>query len=110
MNELGDRHGAAQTLNNLANVHNARGQYDKAVELYEQSLATKNELGDEHGAANTLGNLAGVYQSRGQYDKAVELARAVRQGRRTVPNCTSNAWPPSRRWVTSTAPRKPLAT
>jgi tetratricopeptide (TPR) repeat protein len=59
--EAGDRLGAANVLNDLANVVGLQGDYAQKGALLEESLAVFRELGDEQGIATTLflrGNVA----------------------------------------------------
>jgi hypothetical protein len=46
-------------------------QYDKAIELLEQSLAVKKELGDKRGQAITCRALGRCLSRHGQHDRAV---------------------------------------
>ena len=61
------------TLNNMANVFERQGEYEKALEYYEESLKLKKKsLGDEHvSVADTLNNMANVFD-QGEYEKALE--------------------------------------
>lgn len=65
----------AGVLNNVANVHQAKGEYDEAATLHRRALAIrKKALGAEHPmVANSLSNLAVVYQAKGEYDEAARL-------------------------------------
>ena len=42
------------TLNNIGGVYNSWGQYPKALEYYEKSLAIRQKLGDVKGEGVTL--------------------------------------------------------
>ncbi|MBT4838368.1 MAG: tetratricopeptide repeat protein [Methylococcales bacterium] len=53
-------------------AYNSRGQYDKAIEYYQQALTIDRKLGTEGKTAIVLNNIGSVYQSLGQYDKAIE--------------------------------------
>ena len=55
---------------NLGMLAQARGDYDTARKLYEQSLHIKEELGDRAGMATTHHNLGILAQARGDYDTA----------------------------------------
>ncbi|MFH1635876.1 MAG: tetratricopeptide repeat protein, partial [Chloroflexota bacterium] len=66
-------HGKATTLNNLAQIYFARGDLDRALALYEESLAILERIGDIHGKATTLNNLAQIYFARGDLDRALAL-------------------------------------
>merc|ERR1712176_1489863 len=73
---LGERHAeVATTLHNLAYVHQAKGQHDKAIELYTYALDIERDVLGEWNpkVATTLNNLAYVHQAKGQFDKAIEL-------------------------------------
>jgi tetratricopeptide (TPR) repeat protein len=72
---LGPEHpDVARSLDNLASLHQATGDYAQAVLLYERSLAIQeNALAPEEGIATALSNLAAVYQDAGQYRRAQPL-------------------------------------
>ena len=57
----------------LGNAYDSLGQYDKAIEHYNQALAISREIGDRQGEGSILGNLGSAYDSLGDYAKAVEL-------------------------------------
>ncbi|MEH2033520.1 MAG: tetratricopeptide repeat protein [Nostoc sp.] len=71
--ELKNRNGQANSLNNLGLAYNQLGQYAKAIELYQQSLAIFRDLGNRNGQANSLMDLGLAYKQLGQYAKAIEL-------------------------------------
>ena len=58
----------ATSLNNLAALYRAQGQYDRAEPLYKRSLAIREEaLGTEHpDVAQSLNNLAELYGTQGR--------------------------------------------
>ncbi|WP_211517543.1 tetratricopeptide repeat protein, partial [Geitlerinema sp. PCC 9228] len=47
----GDRSGEAKSLNNLGLAYQSLGQYQRAIEYHQQSLAIKQEIGDRSGEA-----------------------------------------------------------
>ncbi|MCE2703555.1 MAG: CHAT domain-containing protein, partial [Anabaena sp. 49633_E8] len=49
------------------------GQYPKAIEFFQQSLAIFQEIGGRNGQAISLGNLGRAYNDLGQYPKAIEF-------------------------------------
>lgn len=49
------------------------GQYDKAIECFEQALAISRLLADERGEGASLVSLGNTYAHLGQYAKAAEL-------------------------------------
>ena len=63
------------SLNNLAGLYDAQGEYELAEPLYKESLALrKSLLGDRHPAvATSLNNLAGLYYAQGEYELAEPL-------------------------------------
>ncbi|MGK7872653.1 MAG: CHAT domain-containing protein [Xenococcaceae cyanobacterium] len=70
---IGDRNGEASSLNNLGNTYVSLGEYPKAIEFYQQSLAITRDIGDHNGEAKSLGNLGVAYFSLGEYPKAIEF-------------------------------------
>ncbi len=74
---LPDRPETLDSINNLAEVYNARGRYREAEALYRESLEAKRRvLGPEHLAAlQTAQNLADVYAAEGRHEEAEKLSR-----------------------------------
>ena len=70
--ELGDKRGMGQTLNNIGVVYWYKGDYDTALEYYDKSLKIKEELADKLGMGQTLGNIGLVHANKGEYDTALE--------------------------------------
>jgi tetratricopeptide (TPR) repeat protein len=69
----------AYTFNNLGLVYHDKGEWDKAIDYYQRSLAIDEKVGDEVGAAMTMRNMALLYEDMERYDEAVELLeRAVK--------------------------------
>ena len=60
-------------MNNLGNIYSDWGQYDKAVDYYEKSIAVCREFKDRKLEGGTLNNLGRVYQDRGDYNKALDI-------------------------------------
>lgn len=63
---VGNRWGAAMTLNYWATIPMARGEYRQAAALAEQSLALAREIGDQVAVYSALYNLALVAQHEGE--------------------------------------------
>ena len=61
--------------NNLALLYKAKGDYDKALPLLEQTLTGRERvLGSDHPVTLTSrNNLASLYQAKSNYDKALPL-------------------------------------
>jgi CHAT domain-containing protein/tetratricopeptide (TPR) repeat protein len=64
---------AGVIYSSVGNCYNSLGQYAKAMELFEQSLAINEELGDRAGQGTTLHGLGNCFVSLGQSVKAIEL-------------------------------------
>lgn len=64
---------SAISLGNLGNVYRSRGDLDRAIELYEQSLAISEALGRLDGIANSYANLGIIYKTKGDLGRAIEL-------------------------------------
>ncbi len=69
---LGANHAdVAQSLNNLALIYYAQGQYPPVEALYQRALAILERLGIEDlSFSNILNNLALLYQQQGKYSQA----------------------------------------
>jgi tetratricopeptide (TPR) repeat protein len=61
-------------LKNIGGVHKERGEYEKALELFNKCLEIEmKKLGaDSIQVATTLNNIGMVYDNRGEYEKALE--------------------------------------
>ncbi len=73
---IGDEHpDTLQSLNNLALLFDSKGEYDRAVPLYEECLAKrKRVLGDEHpDTLSSLNNLAVLFDNKGEYNRSLPL-------------------------------------
>jgi tetratricopeptide (TPR) repeat protein len=64
--------GKARALGNLGIAYDSLGQYERAIDFYEQHLAIAREIGDRAGEGRALGNLGNAYYNLGQYDRALE--------------------------------------
>lgn len=62
----------AAVFHNFGSLIADRGDYDKALEYYNQSLKISGELGDRAGTAYSLGQIGIIYRNRGEYNKALE--------------------------------------
>ncbi|XP_020912958.1 tetratricopeptide repeat protein 28 [Exaiptasia diaphana] len=85
-------------LEMYANLHSGNayyslGEYHKAIENYEKTLAIAKEISDRQVEGAAYGNLGVVYQSFGEYHKAIEyyekglsIAKEIgdRKGERTA--------------------------
>jgi len=70
----GEEREAALALGRIADVYQARGQWDEALRIRrEEELPVYERLGDVRSRAVTLGRIADVYQARGQWDEALRI-------------------------------------
>jgi len=73
--DIGDKGMQAAVLNNIAVIYYAKGELEKALGYYEESLRLET---DEKEKAPTYNNIANIYDKRGDYKKAVEyLKKAI---------------------------------
>ncbi|MCH8047856.1 MAG: tetratricopeptide repeat protein [Planctomycetes bacterium] len=66
-----DKRTEGTTLNNISQIHKARGDYDAALGYLEQSLKIQRDIGDKAGEGNTLNNLATTAHARGDNEAAL---------------------------------------
>lgn len=71
--QLGDKPGVGQTLNNMGDIYSDRGQYQQALEVLQQALALRRELRDRAGTSETLNSIGFVYRRQREYSQALEL-------------------------------------
>ncbi len=61
----------ASLVHNLGILYANRGEYDKALALYEESLKLFEEIGNRSGVAVSLLQIGIIHHHRGEYDKAM---------------------------------------
>jgi tetratricopeptide (TPR) repeat protein len=77
--ELGDRQGAATSLESIASLVSEGGDAAAALELFREVLAIRSETGDERAKAPTMLFLASALRGLGRLDEAEEwIDRAIR--------------------------------
>jgi len=72
----------ARVASLLGIIHRSLGDYDRARDYHEKSLAIKQQIGDRSGEASSLNSLGIVCQSLGDYDRArdyYEKSLAIQQ-------------------------------
>jgi len=93
--QAGDRKDEGWCLNSLGYTCERRGERDKALACYEQSLPIDHELDDRQGEGVTLNNMAMIYRQQGkhelalqQYEQSLNIRREVgdREGEGTTLN------------------------
>ncbi|MBD2500472.1 tetratricopeptide repeat protein [Anabaena azotica] len=73
--EIGDRENWNYwaSLTSLGNANNSLGQYQRAIELFQQSLKISRNIGDRNGEGATLIGLGNAYNPLGKYQQAIEF-------------------------------------
>ncbi len=71
--QLGDKRGAAVSLNAMAVNARDRGEVPLARSLFEESLVLWRELGDQNAVARSLSNLASIVKMEGDNTRACTL-------------------------------------
>ena len=61
LREVGDHQSEGITLYNISQIYDAKGQYDKALQYLEKSLAIKQEIGDKLDIATIMHNMGTKY-------------------------------------------------
>jgi len=70
------------SLNSIGSVYRNKGDYEKALDYYNRSLAINEEIGDKYGMGYNLNNIGNVHIYKGDLDKALnyyEKALAIRE-------------------------------
>ena len=73
--EIKDRESEGSALGNLGIAYFSLGDYTKAIEYQQQSLAIARKIKDRQSEGKALGNLGRAYLSLGDYAKAIEYAQ-----------------------------------
>jgi tetratricopeptide (TPR) repeat protein len=68
--ELGDRNGAAWSINQQGDIARATGELDAARKLYQRALSVFREVGDPWGSARSLTDLGTIDCEQGDYFSA----------------------------------------
>ncbi|MEH2115398.1 tetratricopeptide repeat protein [Nostoc sp.] len=63
----------AAIISNSADIYREKGEVDKAIALYNQSLEINERIGYVQGKAATLHSLAGIYANKGEVEQAIAL-------------------------------------
>ena len=53
-------------------IYNAKGEYDKSLESFEEALEISEQIGDLDKKGTILNNIAFLYEIKGQYEIAIE--------------------------------------
>ena len=71
--KLNDRNGEAASLGNLGNAYRFLGQYQRAIDLYQQLNEIAREIGCRNREAVSLGGLGNMYYFLSQYQRAIDF-------------------------------------
>jgi tetratricopeptide (TPR) repeat protein len=82
--QIGDKRGAAASLNEIAHIQDDGGKPDAALATYKQALAIRREIGDQGGIASTLIDMGSFYHDHGKpadalplYTEALQIERQL---------------------------------
>jgi CHAT domain-containing protein/tetratricopeptide (TPR) repeat protein len=73
--QIGDRNGIGDALNDIGLVHWLQGDYARALELFRKGLDIREAQEDKLGTARILNNFGMVYRAQGDYDLAAHYYR-----------------------------------
>ncbi len=68
--ELSNKEGISNTLNNIGIIFEYKEEHDKALEYYQKSLEIDREIRNSKGIALTLENMAIIFAKKGDINKA----------------------------------------
>ncbi len=69
----GDRTNRGISLNAIGDVYYDLGEYDSALDYYQQALALRQSIGDRYGVARTQNNLGRTHNKLGKLSQALEF-------------------------------------
>jgi tetratricopeptide (TPR) repeat protein len=75
--DTGDKSAEGATLNNIAGIYHARGDYETALSYLKRSLAIREEIGDRAGLCATLFNMGHIHAQADQAQEALGAWVAV---------------------------------
>ncbi|XP_068727678.1 tetratricopeptide repeat protein 28-like [Montipora capricornis] len=70
--EVGDRAGEGKANGNLGNAYHSLGNFQRAIDYYEQHLSIAKEVGNRAGEGHANGSLGVAYHSLGNFKRAIE--------------------------------------
>ncbi len=80
--KLGDAKNLSGSYNNLGVIYQARGDYPKALEFFQNSLRMYEENEEKRGVAMANNNIGAIYDAQGDYESALyyyQKALEIRQ-------------------------------
>lgn len=69
--DIDDKQSEGNTLNNISQIYDARGDYDTALTYLQQSLSIRQQIGDKAGLCATFFNIGHIYQRNNQIETAL---------------------------------------
>jgi tetratricopeptide (TPR) repeat protein len=69
--EIGNKAGEGATLNNIASIYQAQGDYTTALTYFTESLAISQEIGNKSREGTTLNNISEICDEQGDYRTAL---------------------------------------
>ena len=70
--QMNDSVGIGASLNNLGNVMMSKGDYDKAVKYFFQSLKIRETIKDSAGIASSTNNIGMIYYKQQKFKEAIK--------------------------------------
>ncbi len=84
--QRGDKSQEGKHHNHLGTAYHKLGNYNLAIEQYEDALEISRSLGDQRAEGNALGNLGIAYDGLGDYPRAIKQFEATLAIARTIGN------------------------
>jgi tetratricopeptide (TPR) repeat protein len=75
--QIGDKRGLGDTLIDMGNLADDRGDHESALKLYKEALGIEREIGSQSLVATALNNIGSVYSEKGQYADALTYLQQV---------------------------------
>ncbi|HEY9231011.1 MAG TPA: tetratricopeptide repeat protein, partial [Blastocatellia bacterium] len=69
----------AKALHNIGMIYEVRGDYEMALQHYQESLKIEEELDNRAGVATSLHQIGMIHQQRGDYEAALRHYQASRE-------------------------------
>lgn len=69
--KLNDNSNKAATLSNIGRIYESQGNYNKALEIYEEAFEIDKQIGDPYGAISDLNNIGRIYETIGDFHEVL---------------------------------------
>ncbi len=77
--KVGDQHGVANTLGQIAQVQDAQGNFNGALASSQEAIDVDRKIGDKTGLALHLMDLGSLYHDHGKYNEALNFTSQALQ-------------------------------